>query len=360
MKQSARHLMKNLPTTTPFFCRVPSVVAGLLLALSSSGALAGEDPLEDFVHITRIQGQNNPAALAAACREFLSRHPGTKADESVRFFLGGALAGEKKYDDAIAIYGALLEEFPEGHYATDAAMQRGEAYRNSNRLAESVPDFETAWNNYRASGSSNNAAHAAYHLVQAHHAGKNLDKAKALFAILEKDFPSSNYTKSAARVIGATLKPAPSKPVGIPVGKEAPDVEFIHIDDGRKQKLSALRGRVVVLDFWASWCGPCQVPMAKMQTYREAHPSWGDKVELIALSIDNTKEAAASHLSQKGWDKTTNVWAGEGGFRAPAPAAYGVRGIPTVYVIGPDGKVAAAGHPNSVKVPEIVETLLSK
>ncbi|MCB1086715.1 MAG: redoxin domain-containing protein [Verrucomicrobiae bacterium] len=334
--------------------------AGLLLASCMPRAFAGDDPLEDFVHITQLQSQNQTEELVAACREFLTRHPGTKADESVRFYLGRALATQKKYDDAIAVFGAQLDSYPQGPLATDAAMQRGEAYRNSNRLAESIPDFETAWNVYRAAGLSVNAPHAAFHLVEAYHAGKDIDKAKALAAVLGKEFPASNYTKNAARVVGAPAKAAAAAPPGVPVGNEAPEVEFVRLDNDQKQKLSDFRGKVVVLDFWASWCGPCQEPMARMQTYREAHPQWGDKVELIALSIDNTKEAATSHLTQKGWDKTTNVWAGEGGFRSPAPTAYGIRGIPTVYVINPEGKVAATGHPNSVKVSEVVDSLLPK
>jgi thiol-disulfide isomerase/thioredoxin len=244
-------------------------------------------------------------------------------------------------------------------------MQRGEAYRNSDRLQESVPDFQKAWDGYRAAGSGDNAAHAAFHLVQAHHAAKKLEQARALVATLQKDYPTSNYTKNSANLIGA--KPvgeaavaAAPKPAGPAVGTEAPDVEFLKLSDGAREKLSAHRGKVVVLDFWASWCGPCQAPMAKMQTYREAHPNWGDKVELIALSIDNTKEAASSHLEAKGWDKTTNVWAGEGGFRAPAPTAYGIKGIPTVFVIDAAGKVAASGHPGSLEVTRLVDDLLAK
>jgi thiol-disulfide isomerase/thioredoxin len=143
-------------------------------------------------------------------------------------------------------------------------------------------------------------------------------------------------------------------------GSAAPDVPMIHIGSDKKSKLSDLRGKIVVLDFWASWCGPCQAPMAKMQTYREKHPEWGDEVVLIALSIDDTQDAAAKHLKAKGWDKTTNTWAGDGGFDAAAPKAFGIRGIPRAFVIAPDGKIAAEGHPAAMDIPKLVGDLLAK
>lgn len=148
------------------------------------------------------------------------------------------------------------------------------------------------------------------------------------------------------------------KPKSALIGLAAPEIEFFQLEDGARKTLSEFKGKVVVVDFWASWCGPCQTPMAKMQTYREKHSNWGDKVELIALSIDNTKAAAANHLSKKGWDKTYNVWAGDGGFRAPAPTAYGVRGIPSAIIIDQSGKVVEVGHPMALDIPKLVDGLL--
>lgn len=144
------------------------------------------------------------------------------------------------------------------------------------------------------------------------------------------------------------------------VGDLAPNVRFVHLESGALKRLADFKGKVVVIDFWASWCGPCQVPMANMQKYRKDHPDWGDKVELIALSIDNTKEAATNHLESRGWDQTYNAWAGDGGFNAEAPKAYAVQGIPQVFVIDQAGKIVVEGHPMSMNLPEIINGLLEK
>ena len=146
----------------------------------------------------------------------------------------------------------------------------------------------------------------------------------------------------------------------VSIGEAAPDFRFMDLASGAVQSLSELKGKVVVVDFWASWCGPCQEAMAKMQTYRDQHPEWGDSVVLLAASIDETKAAATAHVAKKAWSKTRNVWLDPQGGKNPAVIAYAGKGIPAGYIIGPDGILAMAGHPGEIDIAAQVKNLLPK
>jgi thiol-disulfide isomerase/thioredoxin len=135
-------------------------------------------------------------------------------------------------------------------------------------------------------------------------------------------------------------------------GTAAPDVSFTRLADDQEEKLLSHKGNVVVLVFWASWCGPCQSEMAELQKLAEAHPQWKDKVVIVTASIDEKKEDAVKRLKEKGWDKTHNVWTNEKMLRT-----FHVDSIPSSYVIDAQGKVAAA---DPLDVAESVDKTLAR
>lgn len=110
----------------------------------------------------------------------------------------------------------------------------------------------------------------------------------------------------------------------------APQLE-LPTSDGRVS-LEGLRGKVVLLDFWASWCGPCRQSFPWMNTMQEKYQSLG--LEVVAVNLDQEPEAAAEFLNAIPADFTV-AYDPDG----VTPEAYGVMGMPSAYLIDREGRI---------------------
>ncbi|MDD5264603.1 MAG: redoxin domain-containing protein [Candidatus Bipolaricaulis sp.] len=137
--------------------------------------------------------------------------------------------------------------------------------------------------------------------------------------------------------------PAPVEdlPIGYARGNRAPEFALRSLD-GESVRLSSYRGHIVILDFWASWCGPCRTSMPALHALWEGYRDRG--VVLIGISLDRAESDARAYLRAHKFDGMIALWDSVAASQAVAQA-YGVAGIPRTLVIDADGIVRFAGHP---------------
>ena len=134
--------------------------------------------------------------------------------------------------------------------------------------------------------------------------------------------------------VGATgEEPAPPRSDEKPhatVGKPAPDVSWTLLD-GTTQKLADLKGKVVVLDFWATWCGPCVMGLPKISAVAKRYADQG--VVFVACDIEEAKGGVEKFLARKKLEIACAIV--DQKFTKP----FGVGGIPHTVMIGKDGVI---------------------
>jgi peroxiredoxin len=115
------------------------------------------------------------------------------------------------------------------------------------------------------------------------------------------------------------------------VGKPAPDFDTVDLE-GKVWSLSKLKGKVVFVNFWATWCAPCREEMPAMQKLYEMMPK--DKFEMLALFNNDKKPVAKNFVAKLGL--TMPILSDEYNF---AGTKYGLTGLPETFIVDKKGVI---------------------
>lgn len=149
-----------------------------------------------------------------------------------------------------------------------------------------------------------------------------------LAAKFDKSMPDSKFAQDfVTRVDGMRT---------LSVGQMAPDIA-LPSPEGDTVKLSSLRGKYVLVDFWAAWCRPCRMENPNVV---RMYNKYNDKgFEVFGVSLDKKREDWVAAIANDGlaWTHVSDLEY----FNSAAARLYNIQAIPATYLVGPDGKIVA-------------------
>ncbi|MDJ0363990.1 TlpA disulfide reductase family protein [Hymenobacter sp. H14-R3] len=161
------------------------------------------------------------------------------------------------------------------------------------------------------------------------------------------DFQANNRDSTIAR----DLRQAVRTHLALASGQPAPNFTLTDASN-KKLSLSSLRGKIVYLDFWATWCGPCLAEMPASLALRQKFA--GRDVVFLYVSLDSKAADWQKYLIDKQVVESNAVQLHDpGAFNGPAARAFNVQSIPSYWLIGRDGRIITNSPPKPSNSPAI-------
>jgi thiol-disulfide isomerase/thioredoxin len=181
---------------------------------------------------------------------------------------------------------------------------------------------------------------------------KDQTQGDALMTQLKTDYQGTQFVQ---RLLKMEAREAEAKKVQSALAPGAPFPDFnVKGLNGESLSVGALKGKVVLVDFWATWCGPCRGELPNViATYKKYHPQG---FEVIGVSLDSDKDKLTAFLQKQDGMVWPQFFDGQGWQNALA-VKYGVESIPFTVLIGTDGKIIGTSLRGEALAPAVEKAL---
>ncbi len=278
----------------------------------------------------KLNNENDPEELAKLVKkssDFVKMFPKYKRVDEVFYYLGNGYVRLELVDEGIKTFEKLIKDYPDARYVQPSLLELGLAY---DKL------------------SKHDKADEIYNKLIEHPKYGSKTYAKQAKQILELE-------RSERKGKLATPEGVSTGPNSNLIGKPAPDFKVKDLK-GKELSLEKYRGKVILLDFWATWCGPCIAELPNVKRTYEKHKD--QKFEIIGISLDRSKTKLDTFIKKENlnwihyWDHNQTI-----------AQQYKVSGIPSMFLIDGKGVVRKAnlrGHALGTEVAKLVKENLTK
>jgi peroxiredoxin len=185
----------------------------------------------------------------------------------------------------------------------------------------------------------------------------NTEKGIQVVEQIKKDFPDTKPGKNADELIKSIKQQEESKKVqrALVEGSKFPDFEEKDLA-GNPLSVAQFKGKVLLIDFWATWCGPCVAELPNVLKAYEKHHSEG--FEILGISLDKDEQKLKDFMKSK--NMTWVQYFDGKGWQSKLAGKYGVNSIPATYLLDGEGKIIAKNLRGEALEEALVKALAKK